>query len=185
MYYLIRCLSPEKGYLATLEYESDDPLRDWMEAEVFEDPPPIPVVAKIIPRNNTVMAEFWQVPVPLMTKRLYQTLLSAGVSNIDTYEAIIEDPRTEEKNQDYVAFNIVGKIAAADLSKSEYQAINGTLVSVDFDSLTIDENKTRDALMFHLAESVNGIVVHESVKNAIEAAGIDTLTFIPPEEWVG
>jgi hypothetical protein len=39
--------------------------------------------------------------------------------------------------------------------------------------------------MFRLAESVNGIVVHESVKKAIEAAEIDTLTFIPPEEWVG
>jgi len=51
--------------------------------------------------------------------------------------------------------------------------------------LVIDEAKTRGALLFRLAESVNGIVVHETIKNAIEATGIDTLTFMPPEEWVG
>ena len=38
--------------------------------------------------------------------------------------------------------------------------------------------------MFRLAESVMGIVVHESVKQAIEAAGIDTLTFVDPAEWI-
>jgi len=57
--------------------------------------------------------------------------------------------------------------------------------AMNINSLTIDESKTRGALMFRLAEAVNGIVVHKSVKNAIEAAGVDTLTFIPPEEWVG
>ena len=41
------------------------------------------------------------------------------------------------------------------------------------------------ALMFRLAEAVNTIVVHDSVKQAIEAAGIDTLTFIDPADWTG
>jgi len=32
---------------------------------------------------------------------------------------------------------------------------------------------------------VNAVIVHESVKDIIEAAGIDTLTFIEPEDWAG
>lgn len=45
--------------------------------------------------------------------------------------------------------------------------------------------KTRGTLMFRLAEAVNAIVIHEKVKAAVQAAGIDTLTFMPPEDWVG
>jgi hypothetical protein len=87
--------------------------------------------------------------------------------------------------KDYLAFNIIGVIAAADLSKSEYHAWDESKVALDFNSLVIDEIKTRNALIFRLAEATNGIVIHESVKKAIEAAGINTLTFISPEEWVG
>jgi hypothetical protein len=36
--------------------------------------------------------------------------------------------------------------------------------------------------MFRLAEAVNVILVHEKVKTAIEAAGIDTMTFMLPED---
>ena len=131
------------------------------------------------------MLEMHDVPVPLMTQNLYQILLNSGVSNIDVYSTYISDIDTHEVYEGYVAFNIIGVISAAELSKSVFEAPDGPLVSVDFMSLTIEQSKPRGALMFRLAESVNGIVVHESVKKAIEAASIDTLTFIPPEEWIG
>jgi hypothetical protein len=157
-----------------------------MAAEKFGDPPPEPILVTRHIRADSIMAEFWQVPLPVMTKRLHVALLQSGISNIDVYEVNISDPSINATIYDYLAFNLIGKIAAADLIKSKFSNLGGDgLVSVDFDSLVIDEVKTRGALMFRLAESVNGIVVHESVKNFIEAAGIDTLTFIPPEEWVG
>jgi hypothetical protein len=43
--------------------------------------------------------------------------------------------------------------------------------------------KARGALMFRSAESVNVIIVHPSIRDAVEAAGINTLTFLEPEDW--
>ncbi len=53
---------------------------------------------------------------------------------------------------------------------------------MDFDSVVLDEPAISDALIFRLAESVNAIIVHEKVKQHLEASGINTLTFLKPEE---
>jgi hypothetical protein len=59
------------------------------------------------------------------------------------------------------------------------------MISMDFNSLAIDEAAAGGALLFRLAESVNAIVVHERVRRHLEASGITTLTFIEPEDWAG
>jgi hypothetical protein len=185
MYFMLESFAGLRGQPAQLEYEPDDPWRIWTLGERFENPPPEPVLVTIEHGDEGIMLDLWDAVISLMTKRLANALTQAGVSNIDFYQTEIREVRRGKVHDNYLAFNLIGTVAAADLSKSEYLAPDGPLISVDFDSLVIDESKTRGALMFRLAESVNGIVVHESVKNAIEAAGIDTLTFIPPEEWVG
>jgi hypothetical protein len=195
MYFIMMCQSPMKGDLAMLGYQPDDPFRSWASgdrfstdpaAESYDRPPPEPVHAEILKGYSGIMAEFWDDPVPLMTKRLHKALLAAGVDNLDVYQAEIVDPKTKAVNQDYVAFNIVGKISAADLKKSQVDPGNRSkMVSMDLNSVAIDEGKARGALLFRLAESVNAIVVHEKVKQAILAQGINTLTFIPPEQWAG
>jgi hypothetical protein len=43
---------------------------------------------------------------------------------------------------------------------------------VDFHALVLDESRINGQLMFRLAENLSAIVVHESVRKAIEAAGI-------------
>lgn len=185
MYFMLECLSPAKGYIAAVEHRDDDPMRCWNCAERFEKPPPVPLRPRLRMRRDSVLAEMWKAPLPLMTQRLHQALLACGVANLDVYSAVLLDPRSGQEYTNYVAFNLIGAVAAADLRESKHSAPDGPMISVDFDSLVIDENRTRGALMFRLAEAVNGIVVHESVKQGIEASGIDTLTFIPPEKWAG
>ncbi len=184
MFFMLECFSPDEADHAQFTLAEDDEL-SWMSGRRFTEPPQCPVRLTIELGEGGVLPEFTDVPLPLMTPKLAAAFERAGVSNIDYYPAEIHDIETGEVYRHLLAFNLIGAIAVADLAKSKYEAPDGTLISVDFDSLVIDEKKTRGALMFRLAESVNGIVVHESVKNAIEAAGIDTLTFIPPEEWVG
>ena len=131
------------------------------------------------------MLELWDAPLPLMTRRLYEALRKAGVDNVDAYTAEIVNPKSGQ-TWDYVAFNIVGKIPAADLEKSKIAPSSTERgISMDFDSLSIDERAARGALLFRLAESVNAIVVHECVKRHVEQIGIDTLTFVVPEHWAG
>jgi hypothetical protein len=195
MYYMMHCLSPAAGDLAMLTYRRDHPMRSWASGNRFStDPtddaelraPPEPVQAEVKPGYAGIMAEFWATPVPLMTKRLHQALQNAGVSNLDVYAAEIFDPTTNTTNKDYVAFNIVGKISAVDLERSIVAPSSASpMISMDLDSVTIREDASKGALLFRLAESVNGIVVHESVKRQLEEAGIDTLTFVEPQDWAG
>jgi hypothetical protein len=195
MYYMMECFSPKGADHAMLTYKRDHPRRSWASGKrfstnpndpVFRQPPPEPVQAEVKADYPGVMAEFWKAPVPLMTKRLLAALQEAGVMNLDTYQAEIYDVSQNAIYDNYVAFNIIGTVSAADLNQSSYDAtLPERMISVDFDSVIIDEQATRGALMFRLAESVNAIVVHEKVKQYLEENGIDTLTFIPPEEWAG
>ena len=189
MYYMLKCHSPFETQPSLLDYNpdrlSDGFLRGWKTGKRFLQSPVEPISIQIDEGESGVLLEYYDATVALMSTRLAKVLTDTGVSNIDFYKAEIHDLETGEMHRDRLAFNLIGAIAAADFAKSKFQADDGYLISVDFDSLAIDDAKTRGALMFRLAESVNGVVVHETVKAAIEAAGINTLTFIPPEEWVG
>lgn len=185
MYYMLLCNAPSGNSPALVTYLPDRPGRAWMLGYRFDPAITEPVKATAKFRKRSVLTELIHVPVPLMTRRLYEVIYNAGVSNIDVYPAIITDEDSGKVYKEYVAFNIIGAVSAADLDASQFSAPDGPLVTVDFDSLSIDESKSRGALMFRLAECVSGIVIHESVKKFIEAAGIDTLTFSPPEEWIG
>ena len=180
MYYVMTCLSPAEGYLATLDFDfsdDEDLLRSWMSGERFEIEPPQPLRLTREPRPSTVLAEMSQVPLPVMTKRLLAALTSAGVSNLDLYPAEIFDPETGATHTDCVAFNLIGRISATTRAlRHDDVLISGPELSAD---------RIDGALMFRLDEAVNAIVVHESVKAAIEASGIDTLTFIEPADWTG
>lgn len=184
-YYVLACFSPEEADHAQYTYEPDDDERSWIVGRQFDAPPPLPVEVSIEPGEEGVVPEFTDVPLPLMSRRLARCLGAAGVSNIDFYPVRIHEVASGKHHEDLLAFNLIGLVAAADLDESVFQAPDGPRVSVDFDSLVIDPARTHGALMFRLAESVNAIVVHENVRAAIEAAGIDTLTFLQPEDWTG
>jgi hypothetical protein len=147
-----------------------------MSGKQFENTPDSPIVARVSLDAETVLAEMWQSPVALMSKRLHQALLCAGVANLDVYPAEIQDEKTGEFYRDYVAFNIVGRVAAEHLTRHD-----DVLVS-DIDLSSLSDN---GLLMFRLDQAVNTIVVHDTVRRAIEDAGIDTLTFFEPSEWTG
>ena len=66
------------------------------------------------------------------------------------------------------------------IAKSTYDAGQpSTLLSMGFDSLTIDPAAARDLLMFRLAENITTIIVHERIKKAIEAARIPLINVDP------
>ena len=118
---------------------------------------------------------------------LRDALRKAGVDNLQAFETTLQLSPGEAVPQDlYVAVNIVGLVAAADLGRSAVSP--GTperLISTDFDSLAIDAGRAHGLLMFRLAENTSAVVVHRSVKDAVERAGIVTLTWLLPEEWAG
>lgn len=188
-YFMLLCQSPFDQEPALLSYYPDElvngDLRSWKSCKQFIETPPTPIAITIDVGESGLVLELYDATIALMSRRLADVLKTSGVSTIDFYDAVIDDLETGQRHTSHVAFNIHERRAIADSDKSVYQAQEGPMISVDFDSLVLDNSKTDGTLLFRLAESVNGIVVHASVRQLIEAAGITTLTFLSPDEWVG
>ena len=191
MYYVMTCLSPIEADHAVIQHKKDHPFRSWHSgspfraeaAQGYKKPPQTPIVAIIEKGDEGVMAEFWDNPVPLMSRKLYERLLSAGIDNLEVYPAEIREAASGKVHSDYVAFNLIGSVAAADLKGSKYTDTEAPSIDGGFTSLKLDELKAKGLLLFRLAEAVNAIVVHEKIKAHIEGGNITTLTFLPPERW--
>ena len=126
--------------------------------------------------------EFEDLGISIMSQRLHDVLISEGVDNIEFFPAVLTNTSTDEKFK-YYAYKLVGIISLMNKSRSEYETYRNT-EPVSIHKFVADESKAHGLLMFRMAESITAIVVHESVKKAIEAAGIDTIEFIKPEDYI-
>jgi len=182
MYYMLECFGP-----ATQERQAIVDAPDsfnWSRGKPFTTPPTS--MLEIEMDGDGIMVPMFNRGILLFSDDLISAIRSAGVNNLDCYDAELLDSVSGERHKNYKAVNIVGLVAAADLEKSDYSAPSGTaLIDTDFDSVAIDENKANNMLMFRMAECVSAIVIHEKVKQSIEKAGIIHLDFIKPEKWIG
>lgn len=104
--------------------------------------------------------DFTRMVTPVMSARLIDELLSAGVNNLQCFDAVLTNKSTGETWHTHKAVNIVGLVSCADLSRSEYAKIGGGLY--DFNSLVVDPNRAT-GLFFRLAESPSTIIAHKSI----------------------
>lgn len=81
------------------------------------------------------------------------------------------------------AVNILGLVAAADMSRSVATVHDGIpLIDVSFDSLVVDSSKAGGFLFFRLAENNGTVLVHRRVKEFLQQHGFgDELEFYLPE----
>lgn len=118
----------------------------------------------------------------VFSKKLLQVLRDAGVDNIDTYPCTIRNAVTGEVHTDYSVVNIVGKIACIDQKQSELVFATGSTTEIlGYDTIVLDEQKIGDARLFLLAEMPVQIVVHRTVADAIKAAGLTGIDFVPQD----
>lgn len=160
---------------------------NWRLGHVITDAVPQPLVYTLNTRyEGNPKPMYYEKAIPVMRDDVLAALRAAGVDNIQTFDAVLVNPDTGERHVNYKAYNIVGLVACADMQASQLMGTsNSTMGDVDFLGLVIDESKTGGALLFRLAESINAVVVHEQVKQAIDASGIPGFVFYGPGEWSG
>lgn len=111
----------------------------------------------------------WLAASPVFSQRFVEVLKSAGVRNMDIYDAVVIDRERGRKYANYKAVNFIGRLSCADMEKSV--VIPGfERPLMKFKRLVIDEERTMGLPLFRLAESVGFILVSERVKQAIESA---------------
>jgi hypothetical protein len=164
--------------------QEDDLEWPWDEGIKFSVPPNQALKLKIDLDDPDAgeFADYVYGYIPLVTERLKSVLDFCGISNIDYYPVDIINADKFEDIPKYYAFNVIGKIAAADRDKSEYFEAFGEMGATQFSHFVLNKNAVKNLGFFRLAEQSSTILVSERIKLACEKAGIDTLSFIPLED---
>jgi hypothetical protein len=162
--------------------DEPSPVDDWMLGKKFTGvvKTPVEVQAKEDFDWGVLMA-IYQAPT-IMRRDLYEALCSAGVDNIDVWPAIIRKADGSVLSEDFLAFNVLGTVSAAGPNTVYAPENPSRMVDASIESLDIDNHAAKNLLLFRLAESIDLIVVHHAVKAAVEARGIDRVTFIEPSD---
>jgi len=188
MYYFLECrsLEGEEDVLIS-EWPRQPDIDSWMTGLRFGVPVEEPVVCRLHPDHRGQLLPLFNDEILLIRHDLFDLLQSAGVDNMDAYRAHIAAPTGEVVSEDYLAVNVIGLVAAADMEESQWRNSSGeSLVSVDFDAVVLRPDIPADLKMFRLAECVTGLLVRADVRKAIQDSGrFRNVLFIPPEEWVG
>ena len=186
MYFILRSDSPLGKEAYNLQ-RIDQFSKSWMTGDRFGEgnEPPSPLRLRVDPEiPGDLLLEYYEAPVPLMSKRLVDALQQSGVDNLDVYPAEIIDESSGDVIDSYFAVNIIGTVSAADPEQSVTDPEVEGIISAAFDSLVIDEEAAGGQLIFRLAEDVSAVLVSERVVDAIEPMGFETLEFVDPEDWV-
>jgi len=149
----------------------------WMQGRRLAEPPG-PIEAEIY-RSGGGLSEVFLSSIPLFREDVVQALEAAGVDNLQAFPARIVDTERQQVLNDYRAVNIVGCVAAADLTHSDYTPAHAPALRTDFRKLVIDGVKARGLLIFRLLESIDTIVLHAHAKQALQRDGFRYLRFIP------
>lgn len=186
-YFVLECFAPLDDDPADITaFPEIAGIDSWMDASLITVPVPEPLEFELDPDEPGRLKEMYNLDMLLMSDRLVSALLQAGVDNLQLYRAVILDPSTGSRREDYRVVNIVGRVAAADLERSAWSVPSGRpVIDVDFESLAINERRVGDLFLFRLAECLSAIIVHKRVRDALLSAGFDMLTFLDPKDYVG
>ncbi|MBN2436783.1 MAG: hypothetical protein JXK07_16095 [Spirochaetes bacterium] len=117
----------------------------------------------------------------MFSKRFIEILISLGVDNIQYFDADVTYLPTGAKYPHKVS-NIVGVVSGLDMDQSEVLlSPRGNVIEID--RMKLDEDKLKGHKIVRLQESVSLIIVHESIKKAVEDAGLTGFLFLSDDEY--
>jgi hypothetical protein len=127
--------------------------------------------------------DFFDGSIAFVSPRMLNCLKQSGVNNFDSYPVVITYRGSSEKHNVF-AINILGLVAAVDEAGSNLKSADGDFrMDTSIEGFAVDPEKAHDLSLFRLAENCMTVLVHERLKEKIEAAGIKTFAFVKPEDW--
>lgn len=177
MYYRLDTrVSPRDPDLANTLTSHDNEV-PWSMGSKIVKPVPEKIKVSLNPERGRKMRDLFLIDVSLFSDRLLSALHSAGVDNLQIFDAEIHSPEGDVF-PNYKAVNIIGLVSCADLSKSTYLPESEPPL-MEFSNLVIDESKIGGQDFFRLAEDSLYILASERVKEKIEQAHLVGLSLTP------
>lgn len=152
---------------------------DWMFGQPFTVEPEQPIFVDISEDNeNLKMLSFYKNP-PIANKAFVDALVEAGVDNIVTYDVVLRSQTNPSILVDgYKAINIIGLVKA--VGPGTVYLMDSRIGDAGIKSVKLEPRSIKGLYIFRLAESMRTIVVHEKVKEFLEAKGFEDLIFTEP-----
>lgn len=164
------------GSMPDLPEENED---DWMFGQPFTVEPEQPIFVAIREDNENLTAlNFYKNP-PVATKAFVDALVEAGVDNIVTYDVVLRSRTDPSITVDgYKAINIIGWVKAA--GPGTVYLTDSRIGDASMKNVELEPRPVKGLYMFRLAQRMRTIVVHEKVKQYLEAKGFKDLIFTEP-----
>ncbi|QOI37828.1 hypothetical protein Lepto1548_05720 [Leptospira interrogans serovar Bataviae] len=160
---------------------------NWHMGKRFDTDVTVPIEVPVSPRfdYDGPPPDFFDGSISLLSPRLAKILQDNGVNNLDLYEVVLIYTDSGARLKHY-AFNITNKASVIDFKKSNIESYDGNYSSdSSIRGFAADEHKIQNLpSIFRLEENVMTVLVHERIKNAIHAAGINSFAFVEPKNWI-
>jgi hypothetical protein len=176
----------KQGYIEIEDWDGVDGFDDWGRGTPAAMQPAGPVEIKAVPHDGYkgLPDEFQDNSVPLMSKALKEAIEAAGADNVRYLPVTLRNTETGE-TYEYFAFNLIGLMSAADPANSKMMSHDGDFLGdTSIRDLVVDDARARDLLIFRMKEKFSVILVHKSIKEAIELKKIGSVKFAKPEDFV-
>jgi hypothetical protein len=118
---------------------------------------------------------FYESPAFIGTKEFYNALINVGVSNIETVEVIIKDTVRSIECHDYLLLNIVGRVACADMMRSEHRSLGPDMTIID--QLVLKPVNLSGLDLFVADEDTDIMIVSERVCRHLISCGYVDIWF--------
>ncbi len=120
----------------------------------------------------------------VFSSRLLQVLARAGVGNLQYFPLHVVNPATREINADYQLANVLGRVAAVDLERSDVELYRGAPRGIQFiNALALDASRVGGLPLFRLEEHAQVLIAQRRVRDACVEAGITGVVFVDPGQF--
>jgi hypothetical protein len=188
-------MSDDKYYIISADYDDGDDdgammlgsmpdlpdnMNDnWMFGQPFTVELEQPIFVSIMEgEENCTRLNFFKNP-PIASNEFVDALIEVGVDNIVTYDVVLRS-RTDSSFtiEGYKAINIIGLVKAA--GPGTVYLTDSRIGDASMKNVELEPRSLKGLYMFRQAESMRTIVVHEKVKQHLEAKGFKALVFTDP-----
>jgi len=174
MHFILDC---EPGWPIRQGPDVDEP---WTEGQKLMFPPDEPLRYTIEPQVEGEPASMYEGLAPVWSEDLVAALREAGVHNLESFPAIVQDPTGRREWSRYRAVNVVGRVAAVDLKRSGLTGDEEERGDLDPENFVLDERAAAPFRLFRLAESPDLVIVDDQVRVAVERRGVPGVRFRRP-----
>lgn len=180
MYYFVTQDLDDMSTMNFLGHSDESGKRLWVNGQKFLKPFPKDIFyVKPCIGTGTIMPDFFDSSVPLMSEKMVQILVSLGIDNFDSYPVIIKEENTNKEWNNYLAINFIGLVDAIDHEKSNIDETDDYI----FHSVVIDENRTMNLECFYLTNGPKYLVVREKIAKALMGKNLTGIMIIKAEDY--